>query len=315
MTERTDVVVVGAGVIGLTAAVVLAEQGRSVRVVAEDIPGTASLAAGALWGPYHAEPVDRVHGWASRSLTIFSELAAADVPGVQMVYGVEASRQPAFAGPDFVDLLPDVHAVDAAELPAGFASGIGYTAPLIDMPKYLDYLLHRLGSAGGQIEHRRLRRLDETFGLAPTIVNCSGMGAAYLVPDEQLTPIRGQLVVAENPGIDSWFSEDTGASPDLLHWYPHEETIVLGGQAAPGTWDTAPSPKTSAAILARCAEVEPRLRNARILEHRAGLRPTRPSIRLDAEQRAASSIIHCYGHGGAGVTVSWGCARDLATMA
>ena len=44
--------------------------------------------------------------------------------------------------------------------------------------------------------------------------------------------------------------------------------------------------------------------------HRVGLRPVRPSVRLEAEGR----VIHCYGHGGAGVTLSWGCADEVTQL-
>lgn len=314
MRRRSDVSVIGAGVIGLSAAVELAEHGAEVLLLAEQLPGATSLAAGALWGPYLAEPKDRVRGWAARSLRRFTDLAAHGTPGVQMVYGVEASRHSAAPAPDFADLLPDAGAVDPHRLPAGFASGIGYTAPLIDMPPYLDYLADRLRRAGGRIQQRRLHRLTEALQYSPVAVNCTGLGAAALVPDDQLTPIRGQLVVVDNPGVHTWFSEDTGSSPDLLHWYPQGRNLVLGGLAVPGDWNTHPDPVQSQAILARCAAIEPLLAGAEIRGERTGLRPTRASIRLQTEQHTAGTLIHCYGHGGAGVTLSWGCAEDITAM-
>ncbi|NYE41591.1 glycine/D-amino acid oxidase-like deaminating enzyme [Streptomyces fulvorobeus] len=75
MTAGERVVVVGAGVAGLTTAVVLAEAGLSVHVIAEQVPGVTSLAAGAMWGPYLVEPKDKVDRWGNRSLEIFRELA------------------------------------------------------------------------------------------------------------------------------------------------------------------------------------------------------------------------------------------------
>lgn len=313
MVKHAEVAVIGAGVIGLTVAVHLAEQGIAVLVLADQIPGGTSLAAGALWGPYLVEPKDRVRKWAARSLTVFDGLAAAGAPGVRLVFGVEASRDAAVPTPDFADLLADIRTIDPSGLPAGFATGVGYTVPLIDMPPYLEYLTQRLTGAGGRIEQRHLHSLAEAFERAPAVVNCSGIGAAAL-GDDAVYPIRGQLVVVDNPGIDSWFSEDTGASPELLHWYPHGSTLVLGGLAASESWDIQPDPAISAAILARCAEAEPLLRDVRILDERAGLRPTRPEIRLQAELLHQGTVIHCYGHGGAGATLSWGCAHEVAEM-
>lgn len=55
----------------------------------------------------------------------------------------------------------------------------------------------------------------------------------------------------------------------------------------------------------------------KVLEHLAGLRPARPEVRLEAEPATATRprVIHDYGHGGSGITLSWGCADDVADLA
>jgi D-amino-acid oxidase len=57
--------------------------------------------------------------------------------------------------------------------------------------------------------------------------------------------------------------------------------------------------------------VVPALARARVLSHRVGLRPARPATRLER----VGDVIHCYGHGGAGVTLSWGCADEVTALA
>ncbi|WP_030209546.1 FAD-dependent oxidoreductase [Streptomyces bikiniensis] len=313
MTAGERVVVVGAGVAGLTTAVVLAEAGTSVHVIAEQVPGVTSLAAGAMWGPYLVEPKDKVDHWGQRSLKVFRELAEDPSTGVRLTSGIEASRT-AEAPPDWATTLPGFRPCEPTELPAGFSVGYRFTAPLIDMPTYLDYLLRRLDAAGGTVERRRLASLADA-GPAPVIVNCTGLGAQELVPDHALRPIRGQHVVVTNPGLTEFFSEDTGLSPDLLCFYPHGDTVVLGGTAIDGESDLGPDDKAAAGILARCAEVEPRLAEARVLEHRIGARPTRDTVRVEAERAEDGTLIlHNYGHGGAGVTLSWGCADEAQRL-
>jgi D-amino-acid oxidase len=146
-------------------------------------------------------------------------------------------------------------------------------------------------------------------------VNCAGIGARDLVADGSLFPIRGQLVVVKNPGLHEFFSEDTGASPDLTHWYPYGDTLVLGGTAQTDDWNREPDPAVAAAIIRRCTEIEPRLADAEVLAHRVGLRPTRGAVRVEEESKRGARIIHNYGHGGAGVTLSWGCAVDVVQLA
>ncbi|GAA3025766.1 hypothetical protein GCM10010448_04530 [Streptomyces glomeratus] len=139
MAAGERVVVVGAGVAGLTTGVVLAEAGASVCVMAEQVPGATSLAAGAMWGPYLVEPMEKVEQWGQRSLEVFREPAEEPATGVRLTSGIEASRT-AEGAPGWATTLPGFRLCEPAELPAGFAAGYRFTVPLIDMPTYLDYL-------------------------------------------------------------------------------------------------------------------------------------------------------------------------------
>jgi D-amino-acid oxidase len=241
MRDRgTDVLVVGCGVSGLTTAVCLAESGLRVRIRTEALADrTTSAAAGAMWGPYLVEPRDRVEDWSRRTLDELRVLAGLPETGVRLVAGVEAARQPV-EEPWWGHLVPDLRRCDPEELSDPFVDGFRFTVPLVDMPSYLDYLMARFHTAGGQVEVRRLETLTEAARQAAILVNCTGIGARSLVPDDGVWPIRGQLVVVENPGIDEFFSEDTGLSSQLRHIYPHGSTVVLGGSADEGGWDLEP---------------------------------------------------------------------------
>jgi D-amino-acid oxidase len=313
MTASDEVVVIGAGVAGLTTAVVLVEAGARVHVIAEEVPGATSLAAGAMWGPYLVEPKDKVDEWSRHSLEVFRELASDPATGVRLASGIEASRH-ADAPPDWAITLPGFRPCEPSELPAGYVSGYRCTVPLIDMPVYLGYLQGRLTDAGASIEHRGLHSLADA-GPASIIVNCTGMGARGLVPDSELRPVRGQHVVVTNPGLTDFFSEDTGLSPDLLCVYPHGDTVVLGGTAIEGNGDLDADDAAAKAILARCTQVEPRLADAHVVAHRIGARPTRRQVRVESERlQDGMLVVHNYGHGGAGVTLSWGCAHEVQKL-
>lgn len=313
MTAEADAVVVGAGVAGLTTAVLLAESGRRVHVISDRIPGATSFAAGAMWGPYLVEPKEQVDEWSQRSLEIFGTLADDPATGVRLTSGIEASRT-AETAPDWATTLPGFRPCKPAELPTGFTVGYWFTVPLIDMPVYLDYLQQRFRGAGGTFEERTLGSLSEA-GPCSVVINCAGLGSRDLVPDPDLRPIRGQHVVVSNPGLTEFFAEDTGSSPELLCIYPHGDTVVLGGTAIDGDDSLALDAETACRIIDRCAHVEPRLARARVLDHRIGARPTRPQVRVEAEQwDDGKLVVHNYGHGGAGVTLSWGCAETVRSL-
>jgi len=308
-----NVLVLGAGVMGLTTAVTLTEAGHRVTVVADEIPGRTSLAAGASWGPYHVEPHEKVSSWGTHTLTALTELA--EVPGssVRLVTGIEASRVAATM-PDWAGNLPDVKECRTGDLPPGFRIGWRYTVPVVDMPRYLGYLLGRLRAADGRIDQRHVTDLADLGERGPVVVNCAGLGAHHLAGDDSIYPIRGQLVVVSNPGIDTFFSEDTGLSPNLTHYLPQGDHVVLGGVAVPDDWSREADPAIAASIITRCGEIEPLLRTATVLEHRTGLRPTRAQVRLEAQRRGDGVVIHNYGHGGAGVSLSWGCAAEVREL-
>jgi D-amino-acid oxidase len=52
-----------------------------------------------------------------------------------------------------------------------------------------------------------------------------------------------------------------------------------------------------------------------VVSRAVGLRPARPVVRLDRSDHGGRDVISCYGHGGSGVTLSWGCAEDVARLA
>lgn len=307
-----EVLVIGSGVAGLTTAVRLAEAGRTVRVVAARPPlRTTSAVAGASWGPYLVSD-ERVLRWSQLTRLALTEIAKEPSSGVRLVSGIEAAPHP-MQPPSWAIAVPDFRCCGTDELPDGYVSGWRYTIPLVDMPRYLRYLSERLNSSGVPVELGTVRSFAELAGRARTVVNCTGLGARTLVPDPTVHPIRGQLVVVANPGLETFFQDQVDGS-DITCIFPHGDHVVLGGSAVPGSVDLAPDPATAAAIIDRCAAIEPRLRVATVLGHRVGLRPGRPAVRVELDTSARVPIVHNYGHGGAGLTLSWGCADEVVAL-
>ncbi len=166
---------------------------------------------------------------------------------------------------------------------------------------------------GGTVEEASV--VDLTEVPASVVVNCTGLGSLNLVPDRSVRPVRGQLVVVENPGITTWLTSVDHAADTSTYFFPQPGGLILGGTAEDNAWSMTPDPATAEAIIARCAAFRPEIADARVLEHRVGLRPTRPSVRLEREVlRGGRVLVHNYGHGGAGITVAWGCAREAADL-
>jgi D-amino-acid oxidase len=310
---RKDVLVVGCGVIGLTAGVLMREMGLDVGIVTAALPlQTTSSVAAALWLPYKAYPEDRVLTWGSRTFEVFEDLSRVPESGVRMRQGVEIWREPV-PDPWWASAVPGVRRCTDDALPPGYTDGHAFVAPVIEMPVYLGYLLDRFLGSGGRVEHRAVSSLEEA-GEGGVVVNCAGLGARELVGDPSMEPIRGQIVRVRNPGLER-FVLDEDNPEGVTYVIPRSRDCILGGTAEEGEWDTEPVPETAAAILRRCAELEPRLAGAKVLEHKVGLRPGRPEIRLEIEDVAQSPPrVHNYGHGGSGVTLSWGCAEETLRL-
>ncbi|MBZ4017517.1 FAD-dependent oxidoreductase [Streptomyces purpurogeneiscleroticus] len=308
-----DVIVVGAGVTGLTCAVQLAETGRAVRVISRDQgAGTTSSVAGGLCWPYRILPEEAAVEWSVRGYEALAGLAETEGTGVRMVTGTMAAA----SVPDrWRDAVPGLRAARPEELPAGIPEGLRARTPLVAMDAHLQYLERRLAAAGGTLERRAADSLDALAQEAGAVVNCSGLGARELVPDPDVRPVQGQLVIVENPGIEEWFVDADGHADTTTYVLPQPYGVVLGGTAVEGAWSTEPDPAVAEAIVARCVRVHPALADARILAHRVGLRPARPAVRLEAERLPGGGLcVHNYGHGGAGVTVAWGCADEVVRL-
>ncbi len=304
------VIVVGAGVTGLTCAVRLAEAGHETHVLARDLPAeTTSSVAAALWYPYRALPQDKVTAWSARTYDVLTELAGSPGTGVRVREGVELLPGGAPEQPWWRSAVPRLDTV--VDPAPGFSRGWRLALPIAEMGSYLAHLVRRLEQTGGTVTRARLSGLP-TSGV---VVNATGLASRALAHDPSLHPVRGQVVRVAQTGVHEWLLVSE-TSPDERPMYvvPREHDVVVGGTAQDGDWTLQPDPTTASEMLARAVELVPALRGARVLGHRVGLRPARPSVRLETVPHADGSpggVVHCYGHGGAGVTLSWGCADDV----
>ncbi len=309
-----DVMVIGAGVMGLSTAILLRESDFDAHIVASKPPlETTSSVAAAIWYPYKASPEDRIIGWGKQAYDVFEELSHQPETGIHMRDGLELHYEPA-QPPFWASAVPNVRRVSPDELPPGRRDGYAFAVPVIEMPIYLRYLVQRFETIGGSIEYREVELVESVEQEARIIVNCAGLGARDLVGDTTTHPIRGQIVRVQNPGLTDFILDDENPE-GVTYIIPRSEDCILGGIAEENAWETKPDPKVAEGILSRCVGLEPRLAKAEILEHKVGLRPGRPEIRLETEELDdGTACVHNYGHGGSGITLSWGCAAETADL-
>ncbi|GAA2645588.1 FAD-dependent oxidoreductase [Paractinoplanes durhamensis] len=297
----TDVIVVGGGVIGLTAAIRLLERGAAVTVWTADDPlDTVSAVAAAAWYPTRTDGNPQVARWAAATYREFREQLADSVPGLLLRPTRNLLRTP------ITELPWWAGEADGVQLREGFgpyAQELLFLAPLAEMDTYLPWLAGRVEEAGGRIERRRVNALAEAE--ADWVVNATGLAARELAGDPAVHPVRGHIVLVENPGVTVAVRDQNGST----YVHPRSRDVVLGGTFEIGRGDLDPDPAEAAAIVERCTNLVPELRGAKILAERIGLRPARhggPRMEING------NIIHAYGHGGAGMTLSWGCADEIA---
>ena len=311
-----NVAIVGAGVSGLTCGVVFAERGyRTVIFAKETGQQTTSAAAAAIWFPYHVEPARRVIPLALQTFDVLANVARLPESGVSMIELRQFSRSGELQMPDWA--IP----LGASVIPSAvegslefFESGFALTVPLMDTTIYLDYLAARFRRSGGEINAKvqfdKLEDVDRKFDL---VINCAGIGARELVQDVDLEPHRGQVAIV--PRIDRLSCAIVCDDAPLMYAIPRTNDCVFGGTNEISE-NLAADPATTARIVAECSRVL-KLDKPKVLAERVGLRPFRKSgVRLECDQLSdGRTVIHNYGHGGAGFTLSWGCAREVLELA
>jgi D-amino-acid oxidase len=184
----------------------------------------------------------------------------------------------------------------------------------MDTTIYLDYLTARFHKAGGEIHANvRFEKLEDVDTKFDLVINCAGIGARELVHDLDLEPHRGQVAIV--PRIESLSCAVVCDDAPLMYAIPRTHDCVFGGTNELSDNLTA-DPATTSRIVAECSRVLS-IEKPRVLAERVGLRPFRKSgVRIERDLlRGGRAVIHNYGHGGAGFTLSWGCAREVLDIA
>lgn len=151
--------------------------------------------------------------------------------------------------------------------------------------------------------------INQALAQNPIVINCTGLGSRELFNDERVYPVRGQVIRAKLNSFEDILVSETAAGLSLIA--PRIHDVVLGGTSQVGRWDLEEDPVDTAEILRKVAALTPAFNEVETREVKVGLRPARDVVRLEVEHYENGVVIHNYGHGGAGYTLSWGCAQEV----
>ncbi|OAA76128.1 NAD(P)-binding domain protein [Akanthomyces lecanii RCEF 1005] len=347
MAAKEHVVVIGAGVIGLTIALQLQTAGFDVLILAKDFPGPfetldfqtqinfASPWAGAHngWGRDlpgdEATPEDwRDHRCALQTFARMTEIQAKHPEaGLTFVQGFEYFDDP----PEHIKNLNDEKAaalgiqdfrlLPREDLPKGVTFGYSFRTWCLNPMVYCCFLLRKFANQGGKMQKRELRSSEEAFAVsthrsARFVVNASGSG----FNDDKVFITRGQTCVVANPCDVSISRHYADGSTSFCIPRNFDGGTIIGGTQEPNDWSPDPTPGLRLDLLKKLAETYPQILSKGVhfkpLRDIVGRRPTRKGgMRLEKEEVGLGRIIvHAYGAGGRGYELSWGVAKSVGSV-
>ncbi|KAI5363106.1 putative FAD dependent oxidoreductase, D-amino acid oxidase, D-amino-acid oxidase [Septoria linicola] len=315
-----NIVVLGAGVSGLTTALLLAKNGHKITLVAKHMPGDYDIEYASPWAGANYLPVSKpgtdFQSWEKGTWPELERLArdepeagvhfqdtyvyrrAKDAGSPVADWFKELIREDAW----FRDFLPKFKVLSSSELPEGMDGGTCFTSVCINTAIYLPYLASQLLKHGGVIKRGIIEHISEAGKLhhtgraADLVINATGLSSLKLggVEDKKLYPARGQIVLVRNePGIMASTS-GTDDGPDEAVYIMQRAAgggTVLGGCLQAGQWESQPDPNLATRIMKRaialCPGLVPKgagIEGLSVIRHGVGLRPMREGgIRVEKD--------------------------------
>lgn len=362
MTDR--IIVIGAGVSGVTTALALQLLGYNTEIISDrtvlDVsqknkhPEFASLFPSASVIP-HSVYSDRLEELFRQSQSLFYELRKHTFAGITIqkhfeVFEFEADR------PDYCDWMLNFSPINnlaAMAIPRRSDDkplhGWVFDCIFADWSLYFPALIAFYQERGGTITKQKIKQVDISDLPSEIIINCSGTSGSLLFddPSDNQLIMRGHLLhKADAPLIKNNAGEvisynytpkpnvycDADGNACDVYCYPRKDGWILGGSRQLGQlknddkWENI---EESAAYSIEEIQFPRQIidLNNEILNHSYDqslnesdnitplighryIRNRKNGLRLEKEESSGKIIYHNYGHGGAGVTLSWGCALE-----
>ncbi|KAK0656578.1 hypothetical protein B0T16DRAFT_501149 [Cercophora newfieldiana] len=343
-----QVLVIGAGVTGLSCAIRLQEAGCIVTILAKDFPAPfptidplAQINYTSPWGGAHNRWVvpspsgenAREHAFALATFSRMRALAESEPSvGITFMKGIEYLEAPPA---EYTSLTP--HRAAELQLP-GFRLlgkeefpddkitwGCEYDTWSLNPMVYCSFLLGRFTFRGGQIRKRELKDIKEVFALPlgelgfeagriDAVVNASGYGFGG---DPNMFITKGQTCLVANECDVTVTRQNADGSWNFSVPRGFNGGTIIGGTKDVDDWNTKPSIEIREKLLAGFRATYPKILGEageyRVLADIVGRRPTRKGgPRIEGEVVSGGGfVMHAYGLGGRGYELSWGVAEEV----
>jgi glycine/D-amino acid oxidase-like deaminating enzyme len=215
--------------------------------------------------------------------------------------------------PWWAECASDLQRLPEVDVPSRFACAYRMAVPVADTATYLRYLMNMFFELGGHFVQQRVGDPVSLLDDADYVVNCCGYGSRQF-GDDALSLSRAIVLRARrDAAVRGCFIDDSDpAAPTYV--VERDDDIVLGGTSDPELTSTVIGDRQIEDIVRRCTQLCEGVAALRVVEARTGFRPMRRAPRVAVDERHGR-LLHNYGHGGGGFTLSWGCANDVLRLA
>ncbi|CAI5757586.1 unnamed protein product [Candida verbasci] len=350
----TNIVVLGAGVIGLTTALELKiwNPKLDITIVGQFLPGDldptyTSPYAGANHHSFASEQDKVLQEIDKVAYKKFLQLAKNDPirSGIWSIDNVSyftdyevTSKKGNFKKmiPWFRDFVEDFKILDKSEIPFNDISfGTKYKGVVISVPTYLNYLVQQNKEVGNKIfkiqpvkNIEKARSLHSSGKKADYVINATGLNATKIagVEDKKLTfPVRGQVILVKNNAKVQLNVEGFPGSPnEMLYMMPRREGgTIIGGCFLPNDTNTKEDKEFTKRIIRRAIKYAPELIDPKFKKNpselviervQVGFRPFREDEVRVEKDKKKPWLIHNYGAGGGGYQSSFGLGKQVVNI-
>jgi D-amino-acid oxidase len=252
------VAVLGAGVIGLATAYDLLDQGFEVHIYSDNwSPNLTSNVAAGIWTPLpiSEDALEEKKQQNQRLLEASEQRFLACTGNQPQFAGVHFINSYSFKSNSSAEAIKTKHRGE--EVIVHFDNGTVKNGRkiyeiAIDGKLFIADLFNKVKAKGVKLNQRHFESLEDILSLDESIiVNCTSLGSQKLFNDQELVPVRGQLIYFQpQEGIDYLLYQNVpNSTTTWVSIYPWSDRIIVGGVYESGQDEAVVNPETLNKII------------------------------------------------------------------